>query len=310
MELKKIRVPGKVMLCGEYAVLYGAKSLLVPVPRFIEVAEINHHPDMVYSPAVQSALDHPIPEIAQFETKHGLPYLKINHEQFFIEQDNRKIKLGLGSSAAETVGVIGLRFKRAGKPFADYKDVVLKHALEAHNRAQAGLGSGADIAACAYGVPIKYRMKPIGYELETIDINHTQSKIPMNLCWSGKAANTREIVAKFQSWVNSGGQAKELLDQLISVSNDLADAWFGESQEGLFYLLDQHALAMRECALASGIEYEIPVHREIADWAYKHSGRAKPTGAGGGDMILLLGDLPIDKLEGMIIQLSGINKNS
>lgn len=305
MELKKIRVPGKVMLSGEYAVMYGAKSVLVPVPRFIEVAEINQSPDSAYSPAVQAALNHRIPEITEFEDMHDLPQLKIDCDQFFIRDKDEIIKLGLGCSAAEAVGVIALRFERAGKPFSKYKEDILKHSLKAHNLAQGGLGSGADIAACAYGVPIKYRIDQGDYQLETITINTAASQLPMNLLWSGKSADTREMVNHFQSWVNKGdSQTKGLLANLIRASNNLADAWFYTSIEDLFDLLNHHGMAMRECALASGIAYEIPIHKEIEHWAERHGGRAKPTGAGGGDMILLLGDLPINELDRIIIQLS------
>jgi len=304
MELKKIRVPGKVMLSGEYAVLYGAKSVLAPVPRFIEVIELSQSPDAAYSPVIRSALNQGIPEIAEFENIPGLPRLKVDCEQFFVKRKDEMIKLGLGCSAAEAVGVIALRFERAGKPFADYKDAVLEHALKAHNRAQGGLGSGADIAACAYGMPIKYRVSQDGHQLETININDSANQLPMNLLWSGKSADTREMVAKFQSWIDSGGKSKDLLGNLIRASDNLADAWFKVSQEDLFDFLGRHAKAMRECALASGIEYEIPVHKEIARWTEKHGGRAKPTGAGGGDMILLLGDLPVKELDGLLIPLS------
>jgi len=307
MELRKIHVPGKVMLSGEYAVLYGAKSALMPVPRFIEVMELNQPADDDYSPALRAALNQVIPEIAKFEKTHGLPHIKVNRDQLFTNRDNKIVKFGLGCSAAEAVGAIALRFERAGIAYAKHKDDILKHALEAHSRAQAGLGSGADVVACAFGVPIKYRVNQNGYQVETININAAYNKIPMNLFWSGISANTREIVTRFQNWTNGGDrESHALMKNLIRASDNLADAWFGTNQNELFDLLDRHAAAMRACAQASEIAYEIPIHKEIEAWAEKHSGRAKPTGAGGGDMILLVGDLPVAELDGSVIPLSAV----
>jgi mevalonate kinase len=49
--------------------------------------------------------------------------------------------------------------------------------------------------------------------------------------------------------------------------------------------------------------YMLPVHARYEEWARRHGGRAKPTGAGGGDMILLVGELPLAQLNVDVMKL-------
>ncbi|MCP4581338.1 MAG: hypothetical protein GY839_06945, partial [candidate division Zixibacteria bacterium] len=206
MQLTKLSVPGKVMLSGEYAVLYGAVSVLAPVTRCIELTEINTPLGEAYTPVVKTAIHHPIREILDYEQANGLPHIEVDSSQFFYQGENdRNIKLGLGCSAAEAVGVISLRFDRAGKRIAGYRDAILGHALQAHSQAQSGLGSGADVAACAYGRPISFRTTGNDFRLDVIEISQTSPQIPMNLIWTGQPADTRKMVGQFQNWVDYGG---------------------------------------------------------------------------------------------------------
>ncbi|MCP4583369.1 MAG: hypothetical protein GY839_17310, partial [candidate division Zixibacteria bacterium] len=184
------------------------------------------------------------------------------------------------------------------------RDAILGHALQAHSRAQSGLGSGADVAACAYGRPINFRTTGNDFRLDAIEISQTSPQIPMNLIWTGQAADTRKMVGQFQNWVDYGGtKARELIVKLIEASNELAKAWYSVAKRDLFELIDNFDSAMIACAEESGVRYKIPIHEEIEAWAKKHGGRAKPTGAGGGDMILILGDLPINELDRLVIPL-------
>ena len=54
---------------------------------------------------------------------------------------------------------------------------------------------------------------------------------------------------------------------------------------------------MEECAKLARLPWRISEHEELEEWALEHGGRAKPTGAGGGDLVLLVGDLPLKELK-------------
>jgi mevalonate kinase len=54
--MTNVNIPGKVMLSGEYAVLYGGTSVLVPVPRYMKFEESEFPPENPYTKVVQEAL--------------------------------------------------------------------------------------------------------------------------------------------------------------------------------------------------------------------------------------------------------------
>jgi len=303
--LKKVRIPGKVMLSGEYAVLYGATAVLIPVPRYLEIAEASMPPQSEYSKVVDIALKHSIPEIAGFEKKSGIPHVHVDcHEFYFKDKNEKSIKLGLGCSAAEAVGVVALRYKRAERAYSDHINEIFQHAVNIHNTAQSKLGSGADVAVCSYCKPLKFRKSESNYNISLIDSVKIETQMPFYLVWTGQSTDTRKMVKQFQKYIESGDEeTNKCLANLIDASNTLSELWFNSSRQELFESIDIFNMAMQQCASQAGISYRLPIHDEIENWAKNHGGRAKPTGAGGGDMILLAGDLPVDQIKQMVIPL-------
>lgn len=298
-----VRIPGKVMLSGEYAVLDGATAVLLPVPRWLQAKRVLAAPPEGYSPVVAAARELAVPALAGHEAGAGVPHLEFEGSGL-VERgaDGQEAKLGLGMSAAEAVAVIALRYECAGLPWlSNWRDVA-RLAMAAHRSAQQGIGSGADIAACAYGRPLYYRLQGEGFLVEDIPAPAAGSRIALHLAWTGQPANTREQVHRYLAWQEArGGEGGELKLRLIKASNELARCWFSAGPEELYPAIDEHAAAIDEVAAAAGLSYRLPVHARLAAWAQRHGGRAKPTGAGGGDMVLLIGDLPLEQLGKMRI---------
>jgi len=300
-----IKVPGKVMLSGEYAVLYGGTAVLVPAPFYLKLVETKSAPDKKYSPIVTEASSYNIPEISEYENEHGKPYVELDADEFFSKDiDGNLQKLGIGLSAAEAVGVVALRFERAGLSWDGNRFKIAAYADKIHRKVQGGIGSGADIAACAYAQPIKFRRIDDQLDIEPINPEEFGISIPLNIIWTGIPANTRTLVGDFQKWLNNGGvSTKKLLDRLIESGNNLADQWFVQNQSSLCESLDSFIDILDEIAVSAGLSFMLPIHSEIANLAKNTGGRAKSTGAGGGDMILLIGDVSIDKIKYKVIPL-------
>jgi hypothetical protein len=128
--------------------------------------------------------------------------------------------------------------------------------------------------------------------------------VPTALVWTGQAADTRLLVQRFQSWVADGGQrAHELVERLVAASDVLAPCWFMAASDKLFAALGEFQAVLNMCVSAAGLPYRLPAHNELATWAVRHGGKAKPVGAGGGDMLLLVGHLPYDELPSPVIRL-------
>jgi phosphomevalonate kinase len=212
-------------------------------------------------------------------------------------------KLGLGLSAAEAVATLALRYECVGISWEEQRAKVLEDAMTAHRRAQGGAGSGADVAACASPGPVRFCNRE--GEIRITPLDDAKCAVPLHLLWTGVSANTRELVRLFQAWAGQEGAAVEAkLTKLHAASEELSQAWFQAAPPALFEQMDRFDTAIRECTEEAGVPYMLPVHARMAIWARRHGGRAKPTGAGGGDMILLAGELPLDQLKGLVIPLS------
>jgi mevalonate kinase len=293
------------MLSGEYAVLYGGTAILSPVPRWVEISEVNFPPMKPYPPAVEVARTLPIRELDEFEYKFGIPYILIDRSDVIeLLEGGMVLKLGLGSSAAEAVGTVALRYERAGIPWRAHRNEIVRLAMEAHRIAQKGKGSGADVAVCALGEPIRFQPateKGQKTKIEPLTMPTRPRSVPMHLVWSRQPADTRELVGQFERWAGKDKHADVLIQKLVALSHALARAWFVAAKDEFFEQIDQFYITLQQCADAAGMDYRLPIHEELEAWALGYGGRAKPTGAGGGDMILLLGDLPLDQLEGQHI---------
>ncbi len=288
------------MLSGEYAVLHGGTAVLIPVPRYLTISEAQSTDPDQQSPVIRAALDFPLEETEEFEQEHCLPGASIDRSEFFSKDvDGNLVKLGLGLSATEAVGIIALRFERAGLDWSENRETIATHADKVHRKVQSGIGSGADIAVCAYREPISFKKDPDSCTIRPIQ--KPEHNIPLHLTWTGKPADTRQLVRDFDTWLSCGEPAAaDLLFDLVESSHEIADAWFQSSVDALLACLDRFCSALQECMDAANIPHRLPIHGKLESWAKKHGGRAKPTGAGGGDMILLVGNLPVNELDMMV----------
>lgn len=176
----KLRVPGKLMIAGEYAVLEPHQpSVVVAVDRFmtatIELATDNRLslPDLGlvdlpwFSDEDGVTIKHDDPRLrfAQEALSVAVAYIK---DQFLLPlpvhltltselDDVSGRKFGLGSSAATVVAVVAamLYLLHDDDEEAPPADLLFKLAAIAHLRAQ-GSGSGADVAASTYGGWLRY----------------------------------------------------------------------------------------------------------------------------------------------------------
>ena len=178
----QIKVPGKLILSGEYAILYPNQIAIVAATNLTLTVAISHSDEeksYVYSKDtdvrlyfdtlsddfIDEAIRTAMAYIRQFKKNkfHSTDLiepsapLKITLESELSNSD--KVSLGLGSSAAVVVGVIKVLLKWHG--IRSNKALLFKLAYLAHYRVQ-GSGSGVDIAAAVYGGLILY---------ESVDLN-------------------------------------------------------------------------------------------------------------------------------------------
>lgn len=176
----QVKVPGKLMIAGEYAVLEpGGQAIVVAIDRYIKA---------VIEPSAQNTLS--LPELGldnvAFETEgHDITFSVSNPKLSFIDNaittyhrfvleksidlrpftltitseldDSSGKKYGLGSSAAVVVAVIAAMSQLYKSEISQPStELIYKLSAIAHFKTQ-GSGSCADVAASVYGGWIHYR---------------------------------------------------------------------------------------------------------------------------------------------------------
>lgn len=186
----KVSAPGKLMLLGDHAVVYGYPCLVTAVDKrlYVEAEIIEAENDDIITPQVK-------------ESRFVLESIAYFKEQFQIRESVRiKTKgdfshqVGLGSSSAVTVAT----FKALGLLFD--KQMSLGELFQMSYRVNLliqGVGSGFDIAAATYGETLEYVMG--GKVIEPLHIK----SLPLVVGYSGLKADTpfyiRRVAEAFKS---------------------------------------------------------------------------------------------------------------
>lgn len=317
-----INVPGKLMIAGEYAILEPRQhAVVIAVDRFV-TAEIQRSNKNVLSlpglgltritwknngvDPVFSSSDSRLSFVraAIKITNQFLRERSIESEKFSLTitselADKQGRKYGLGSSAAITVAAIAavLVFNKMRLP----REKIFKLAALSHLLVQ-GNGSGADIAAAIFGGWIDYTAfsaKWVLNEMEEgtginelielpwpyLSFSPLTSPVDLELCvgWTKEAAGTGHMVDKIQKLRLTEPQRYEQF--LEESANAVACFVKGFEQGNNELVLDgisRNRQALRELGEAAGVPVETPKLKVLCDLA-EEFGKAKPSGAGGGD---------------------------
>ncbi|MEM7216837.1 MAG: hypothetical protein AAF515_00635 [Pseudomonadota bacterium] len=288
--------PGKLVLCGEYAVLVGAPALVMAVDRCVraELTPRDTESQTWRFDAIGFAgsSTHPAEELADPSTFNDSDPARLwAHALATVGQDPSMAhaclldtsamyaksgrKLGLGSSAASTVACCGLLAARSGR------QLTFDLAKAAHSASQGGVGSGLDIAASMHGGLIRFAS------------GHTEPRAwPNNLYYrfidTGVAASTPPLVRRFDAWRQGGIPAP--LQALIDAATTLADEALNLDN------LARYAAALEAMDRSAGIGIYSAEHRDCQSAAEACGVVYKPCGAGGGDLGIAISDGP-DQLD-------------
>lgn len=231
-----IKVPGKLMIAGEFAVLEPYQKLAVmAVDRFVytsiqssssnlltlENFNLIDLPWQFNQSAVIIDTDNPHVNFVQEAMANALTYLEehdIHPGSFSLKikselDDVSGKKYGLGSSAAVVTSVIAAILNYF-LPINPADTLIFKLASISHVKTQ-GNGSGADIAAATYGGILQYSSFQADWLIEEIEQETTLTELvekkwtyfsvqpielpeELELCigWTGNPASTSDLVNK------------------------------------------------------------------------------------------------------------------
>ncbi len=248
----EVLAPGKVVLLGEYAVVDGAPAIVAAVDRGVRC---------VASPAPTLAIDAP-------DDRFVGPALHDATGSYRFTSWNPPAtpsKAGLGSSAAATVAAVTARRAIEDLP---HDPAAAQAAATAIHRVVQGSGSGIDVAASCHGGVLRFTLT------ETHPIPAGDLADRLSVVWSGRSADTGRRVERYRA----------LTDRrwFTDASAAVVDGWAADPI-GAFAAASK---LLQELDERAELGWWIPEYAPILARAADHGGAAKPSGAGGGDVVV------------------------
>ncbi len=280
----KSSAPGKAILFGEHAVVYGEPALSLAVDRRIkcEVSTSSSKTFVNGYPLDRKHHGYILECIEKLDTD----------EKFQIETDSDLPSgAGMGSSAAVTVSTLGALKEFLSEEFDEEK--IAKDAFDIEYLVQ-GSASPIDTSTSTHGNALlisKQKEDGFLWRIEKKDkiwnIHHQEiPDIDLVIGDTGVHSNTGPLVKKVKRFYKSSNFAREIIKDIGDIVKDATISLKDENLERVGELMDENH------RLLSILGVSHPKLERLIKGARKHSYGAKLTGAGGGGSMIALTDKP------------------
>jgi mevalonate kinase len=276
--------PGKIILFGEHAVVYGRSALAVPVTQVHADAEVVdspragiwiHAPDISLHAELSSlSSDHPIASVIHnFFFAFGVspfPSLDISITSSI------PVASGLGSGAAVTVALLRALSSAVHRPLSDEQINQFAYEIE---KLHHGTPSGIDNTVITYGRPVYFVR---GQPIETFTV---ASPFTLVIADTGISAPTKESVGDVRKlWESDKPRWEKVFDEI----GEIADKARAAIESG--YIHELGALMDANHALLQHLTVSSPeLDRLVESARSAGASGAKLSGGGrGGNMIALV----------------------
>jgi phosphomevalonate kinase len=313
------RAPGKLVIVGEYAVLHGAPgiSVAVDVPALARLQSRTGPDSELLIPDTgerfgfhwnaaggvswldrsPGALGLPLESCLATLRAQGLWPTAAAASACRIELDTaafhgrsaagQRIKLGLGSSAAVLVALMGVLLKLA-QVASLTRDELTAICCAAHRRLQGGSGSGIDVATAVAGGVISIEPLANDQGPRTKDLAWPRD-LHMLAVWSGHSASTPAMLARLQDYREQQAEAcSRHMARLSDIASRALSAWQREDVAAVLASLDSYASALQKLDQDADIGICSGGHVAMREIARANGAVYKPSGAGGGDFGIAL----------------------
>ena len=318
--------PGKLVLIGEYAVLFGGPAVVLAVDRRTTVSvgassdgrwsvrcpglitgtrQFELLPDGSQNWAectdddrrqlrlVTHVLDSLMRAGILDPLETDAAALELDTRAFFEITNEGAFKLGLGSSASLTAALATALAHWTGKAEVLTDQLAwLRTLITIHREFQGGGGSGIDLAASLFGGALEYRLDSTGL----VDVARP-IRLPRDLellyVWTGQSADTGQFLGRLtERSAADPGPIGRVLDDLTEVSKSGIDALRSCRTEALLDAVDSYCEGLEVLGRAADIPIVSSEHKRLLALAHSSGVSYKPSGAGGGDLGLAFSNDP------------------
>jgi len=281
--MTKASAPGKIILFGEHAVVYGQPALAVPVTQVeaeVRIDRIFSPGIRLHSPGIQlsdklDALPPTHPLVATVtNTLTALQDNSLSGVSILI-RSNIPVAAGLGSGAAISVAIIRALSKHLNKPLTDEEVSALAFETE---KIYHGTPSGIDNTVVTFAKPVYY------IKDQPIEILNVKYPFMIVIGDTGVPASTKEAVRDVRIQHHKRPDRYETLFATIgSISRTARHLIESGMPESLGPLMDENHAMLRSMKVSSQkLDHLVDAAREAGALGAKMSG-----GGRGGNMIAL-----------------------
>jgi phosphomevalonate kinase len=290
-----VSAPGKAVISGEYAVLFGAPALVSAINRraTVCIADSDDEFHRVSVPGLaggcwrfraasggriawRDEVAGGLLDLFECIWRHcavdstSPVSIEIDTRAFFDRRTG--LKLGLGSSAATTAALAGALNSLSGDGRG-----VWPLARRIHRDFQSGRGSGVDVAASVFGGLLAYRA---GNDRPPRSLAWPRG-LYCRFLWSGTASDTRE---KLQQLANRE------CTELASFAEGVLTAWDAGLAGEIMYALNRYLIDLARFSDNLDLGIFDAGHGEMVALARACNAVYKPCGAGGGDIGVVIAE--------------------
>jgi len=288
--------PGKIILFGEHAVVYGRPAIAVPVREVIATAEVTDITQTtqgeirIEAPNIKLDKwlhvlnpDHPLAKIVHL-TLHAIGSPKFPPLQLRITS-TIPISSGLGSGTAVSIAVVRALSTHLGQPLPLHRQSALAFEVE---RIHHGTPSGIDNSVVTYDQPIYF------VQGEEPEILHNETPFTLVIGDTGRTSPTAVAVSQVRrAWQEDTPKYEAAFEAIGQIASQARECLMEGRVQELGRLMNQNQTLLEDIGVSS------PELRALID-AARASGAsgAKLSGAGlGGNMIAMVDPDAADRVE-------------
>jgi mevalonate kinase len=279
--------PGKIILFGEHAVVYGRPAIAVPIlqvkAKAIVSVDPRSAPGLVSIKAPDIGLETTLSDLPEHHPLAAVllkaaSAMKLSHIPACTIQVTSRIPIagGMGSGAAVSVAILRAFSAAMGHPLSDEQVSRLAYEVEIIYH---GTPSGIDNTVITYAKPVYY------IKDKTMEILQVKHPFTLVIGDSGVISPTMSVVSEVrQSWENARDRFEALFDAAGAIADSAREAIEAGENDAIGPLMNENHTLLSEMGVSS------PELERLVE-AARSAGAlgAKLSGAGwGGNMIALV----------------------